>query len=197
MSWFHGLEAEAQGFFPHACAHGWDHVMRVRGLAMHIARAESADLEVVDAAALLHDIGRGGPHDASEGHAAASAQLAEITLDRRDCPPGERAAIIAAIRDHSYAEGCTPASLEGRILQDADRLDACGAVGIARAFMRAGEQGRAMDTAVAHFHDKLLRLGEGMHTPTARRIAEERHEVLVRFLEDLTREARESSTTSL
>ncbi len=96
--------------------------------------------------------------------------------------------IVSAIADHSYQEGRRPRCLEGRVLQDADRLDAMGAVGIGRAFMRAGERGRSLSSAAQHFHDKLLRLQDGMHTEAAREMAAGRHGVLERFLGELAAE---------
>lgn len=187
--WVTRAEAEARPFFTHDCAHGWDHVQRVRYLAVSLADAEGADHDICEAAALLHDIGRGAPGQPSTGHAAVSAERAKPILERIGCPPDKRPAILAAIAQHSYHEGEIPSELEARILQDADRLDAMGAVGIARAFMRAGEQGRALSTAVDHFHRKLLRLRDQMHTPAARAMADRRHRILLRFLEDLANES--------
>jgi len=187
--WVARAELEARRFFPHECSHGWDHVLRVRYLAVSLADAEGADHDICEAAALLHDIGRGKPGEPSSGHAAVSAQRAEPILERVGCPDAKAPAILDAIAQHSFHEGATPRELEARILQDADRLDALGAVGIARAFMRAGEQGRALSTAVEHFHEKLLRLRDQMHTPAARAMADRRHRILLRFLEDLADES--------
>jgi len=186
--WLEAVEQEAKRYFEHDCAHGWDHVERVRTLAVAMAEREGGDALVTEAAALLHDIGRHGPGESSSGHATASAGLAGPVLARVGCPTDKAETIVSAIADHSYQEGRQPRCLEGRILQDADRLDAMGAVGIGRAFMRAGERGRSLASAAQHFHDKLLRLQDGMHTETARELAARRHQVLERFLSDLKTE---------
>jgi len=161
----------------------------VRFIAVSLADAEGADHDICEAAALLHDIGRGRPAEPSSGHAAVSAERAKPILERVGCPPEKVPVILSAIAQHSFHQGETPRELEARILQDADRLDAMGAVGIARAFMRAGEQGRSLAAAVDHFHEKLLRLQDQMHTPAARAMAARRHQILVRFLEDLAAES--------
>ncbi len=75
-------------------------------------------------------------------------------------------------------------------MQDADRLDALGAIGAARTFAYGGEHGRSLDESVAHFHEKLLLLKDEMNTDTARRMAEERHAFLERFLEEYEKETR-------
>jgi uncharacterized protein len=186
--WLEAVEQEAKRYFEHDCAHGWDHVERVRALAVALAEREGGDIVVTEAAALLHDIGRQGPGESSSGHAAASAELAGPILQRVGCPTEKAETIVASIADHSYQEGRQPRCLEGRILQDADRLDAMGAVGIGRAFMRAGERRRSLASAAQHFHDKLLQLEDGMHTETAREMAVGRHGVLERFLRELEAE---------
>ena len=101
---------------------------------------------------------------------------------------GDIPAIAHAIRAHRFRSTETPVTLEARILSDADKLDAMGAVGIARTFMRAGEHQGTMDDAIRHFHEKLLNLSGLMYTGTGREIAEERHALLSRFLAALNEE---------
>jgi len=138
--------------------------------------------------ALLHDIARpiertqGIPHEA-EGARMAEQYLRSIHYDEARIP-----AIAGAIRTHRFRSTELPATREAEILSDADKLDAMGASGIARTFMRAAEHGGGIDDAVAHFHDKLLKLGDRMHTESGRRIAEQRHAFLVRFLSTLEEE---------
>jgi uncharacterized protein len=81
-----------------------------------------------------------------------------------------------------------PKTLEGKIVQDADRLDAMGAIGIARTFAFGGERGRSIEDSVQHFYDKLLLLKDEMNTEAGRRMAEERHNFMERFLVELKQE---------
>ena len=169
-------------------SHGFDHTERVARLCETIGSCEGARMEILIPAALLHDIARatekehGLPHEA-EGARIATEFLQAIGYDNTLVP-----LIADAIRTHRFRSEVKPATFEAKILSDADKLDAMGAVGIARTFMRAGEHDGQMQDAVDHFHSKLLRLREHMFTPTALRIAEYRNKVLVRFLEDLEQE---------
>ena len=98
--------------------------------------------------------------------------------------------IIAAINSVSFSQnrGKRPETLEGKIVQDADRLDAIGAVGIARTFAFGGEHGRSLDSSILHFHEKLLLLKDEMNTETARQMAEERHAFMLEFLKRYEKE---------
>ncbi len=171
-----------------AGSHGMDHTERVFHLCRIIGEQEHADMDVLLPAALLHDIARplekehGLPHE-QEGARIAVEYLTSIGYD-----PDRIPVIAAAIRTHRFQSPEEPASLEARILSDADKLDAMGALGIARTFMRAGEHGTGIDDAVSHFHEKLLKLGSRMHTRTGRLIAAERHDILEQFLEALEKE---------
>ncbi len=166
-------------------SHGMDHVERVTALCEQIGRAEGADPSILIPAALLHDIARplekeqGIPHE-QEGARLAVEYLGSIGYDARKIP-----AIAAAIRTHRFRSENRPATLEAQILSDADKLDALGAVGIARTFMRAGEHGTDMADAIGHFHEKLLKLPDMMYTGTGRRIARNRHAFLRKFLDRL------------
>lgn len=166
-------------------SHGFDHVERVTALCERIGKAEGADMTILVPAALLHDIARplekerGLPHE-QEGARMAEEYLAAIRYDASAIP-----AIAAAIRAHRFRSTEKPESLESRVLSDADKLDALGAVGIARTFLRAGEHGTTIEDGIAHFHEKLLRLPGLMYTKTARQIAEDRHAFLTQFLGSL------------
>jgi uncharacterized protein len=165
-----------------------DHTERVVSMCRLIGEKEHADLQVLVPAALLHDIARplekekGLPHE-SEGARMAGEFLSSLHYD-----DARILAICAAIRTHRFRSEEKPASREAKILSDADKLDALGAVGIARTFMRAGEHGGEIDDAVFHFHDKLLKLKDLMYTNAARELAGERHAFLLSFLETLERE---------
>lgn len=185
-----------------ASGHDWWHIDRVRRNAVHIAMAENADAELCELAALLHDIADWKFHggDESAGPKAARewlhSQKTNANLIDRVCE------IIAEVSYKGAGVETRPASLEGRCVQDADRLDAIGAVGIARAFAFGGHFGRAMydpdhppelhatfeaykkksGPTINHFYEKLLLLKDRMQTETSRRLAKERHQFLETFL---------------
>ena len=169
-------------------SHGLDHIERVTAMCERIGRIEHADMAVLIPAALLHDIAR--PLEAAQGipHEQEGARMAELFLSALPYPAGSIPAIAHAIRAHRFRSTETPATLEARILSDADKLDAMGAVGIARTFMRAGEHQGTIDDAVRHFDEKLLNLSGLMYTGTGRTIANERHALLSRFRAALNEE---------
>lgn len=173
--------AYVQAVFGASGSHGYDHVLRVTRLCEKIAAYEDANLAVLIPAALLHDIARpiedetGTPHEV-EGARIAECFLQEIHYDETLIP-----AITHAIRAHRYSTTTRPETLEARILSDADKLDAMGAVGIARTFMQAGEKGRDLKDAAGHIHEKLLKLKDRMYTHSGREIAGRRHKVLADF----------------
>ena len=98
--------------------------------------------------------------------------------------------IVAAINSVSFSQnrGKKPESFEGMIVQDADRLDAIGAIGIARTFAFGGEHGRTLDASIQHFHDKLLLLKNEMNTETAKKMAEDRHRFMEQYLIEYQKE---------
>ncbi len=186
-------------------AHDFEHILRVLTLAEKIARAEGADLEVVHAAALLHDMARA---DEDRGgvkidHAELSAEKAQALLIQRGASDEFANRVAEAIRAHRFRGTRIPDSLEGQILFDADKLDAIGAIGIARAYAVAGslnqklygeangdtvatrDQHNSDHTPVAEFAVKLSKLRDRFHTPTARRLADERHAYMVEFFDRL------------
>ncbi len=182
------IHRHAEETIGRAGSHGMDHTERVVALCRFIGEHEAADMRILLPAALLHDIARpreketGLPHE-SEGARMAADYLDTIGYDATLIP-----AIADAIRSHRFSTGDEPEGLEAKILSDADKLDAMGAVGIARTFLRAGEHGGGIDDAVMHFHEKLLRLPDRMYTRTGRRIAGERKAVLESYLDTLNRE---------
>ena len=185
-----------------AC-HRYDHTERVVSNALLLARAyPDIDVDALEAAAWLHDIGRGVERKKGESHADASARLARRLLVDLAFTLAQIQRICDAIADHRYSSGRVPKSWEGRLLQDADRLDALGAVGIARTFAEGGDRAlyhpripfptageRALDDTrytLDHFFTKLLTLSETLHTPEARQTAERRTEAMRHFLQEFT-----------
>lgn len=184
-------------------AHDLAHVRRVVRWAAHLGRAEGADLRVVLPAAWLHDcvvLPKDSPDRARASKRAA--ERAGAWLLRQDSVPAVLVpAIEHAIHAHSFSAGIEPQTLEARVVQDADRLDALGAVGLARLFATAGAMGselahpgdpvpaeppsRGLDDrryAVDHVFTKLLPVAAGMHTASARAEAARRVDRMRRYL---------------
>jgi uncharacterized protein len=187
-------------------SHDWEHTERVLALAEHIARREDADVTTVRYAALLHDIAR-GEEDRSRGrldHARRGADLARALLARAGVPAARAAAVSHCIAAHRFRGRERPRSLEARVLFDADKLDAIGAVGIGRAFQFAGEVGARLhdpgvdplatrpytpdDTAYREYLVKLRKVKARILTRTGARLARERHAFMTAFFRRLNRE---------
>ena len=187
-------------------SHGPDHSERVLATAVAIGRTMAARLDILIPAALLHDIGR-QEESRSLGricHARRGAELAAPIFLDLDYEAQHIEAICHCIRSHRYRGGHIPASLEARILFDADKLDSIGAVGIGRAFLFAGQIGAKLhnpgtdatatlpysleDTAYREFQVKMSRVRQQMLTPAGRELAEERHAFMQLFFDQLTRE---------
>ena len=172
-------------FADNAGGHDTAHTLRVYRNAMMIAERETGcDPEVTALAALLHDA-----DDHKLFHTADNAN-ARSFLREQGVGPEETERICRAINSVSFSQnrGKRPDTTEGKVVQDADRLDAIGAIGIARTFAYGGEHGRPMEASVRHFYEKLLLLKDEMNTDTARQIAEKRHSFMVAFLKELEEE---------
>ncbi len=175
-----------QGFSGEGTGHDYFHVERVVNMAKRITEEENADLFLVELAAWLHDVGDyklNGGIDKSE-------ELIFEFLDRLNVPQEIISKTIEIVSQVSFSKGKTAESLEAKIVQDADRLDAVGAVGISRCFAYGGSKLREIhnpenpeDTSIQHFYDKLLKLKDLMNTNSAKRIASERHQFMKEFLE--------------
>ena len=171
-----------------AGGHGADHSLRVYRNALLIAEQEKdCNRTVVRLAALLHDA------DDHKLFHTENHEHARAFLTANQVPEAWIEAICAAIRAVSFSQNGDrqPATLEGRIVQDADRLDAIGAIGIARTFAYGGAHDRPLTESVQHFYEKLLLLKERMNTETARRLAEQRHAFLETYLRELQEETGE------
>lgn len=167
--------------------HGWPHVERVRLIALEIAKSyEGVDVEALEVAALLHDIARNGVR--SGDHALRSAEVARQLLELVGWPEERIDKVVDAILAHSYSAGREPTTLEGGILSDADKIDALGAVGVARALMYGGAIGRGLEETLEHMRSKLLKLPSLMRTEVGRKMAEERVKDVEAFIERLESE---------
>jgi uncharacterized protein len=185
--------------------HDFDHVLRVLALAERLARAEGADMAVVRTATLLHDMARGHGDRLVTDHALVGADTARQILDGQ--PPEKIEAVVHAIAAHRFRTGPAPETLEAKVLHDADKLDAIGAIGVARAFAYGGHEGQRLwanvppdyqekmstrheHTPVHEYHLKLIRIKDRLLTSSARKLAEERHRFMVLYFEQLEREVR-------
>ena len=171
-------------FRGNAGGHDSAHTLRVYSNAMRIAEGESCNIRIVALAALLHDA-----DDHKLFNTENNANAREF-LTAQGVDPEEIESICEAINSVSFSQnrGRRPATIEGKIVQDADRLDAIGAIGIARTFAFGGEHGRTLESSIDHFHEKLLLLKGEMNTEAAKQLAEERHDFMVRFLEEFEKE---------
>lgn len=172
-----------------ASGHDFDHTLRVYRMAVRIAEEEGADVEVVSLAALLHDVDdRKLSPETYECKDRAVAFLRGNGMDE-----GQIQRIVQIISEISFSAGNgRPSTVEGMCVQDADRLDAIGAIGIGRAFAFGGSRGRRMHdpegldkaSTVQHFYDKLLLLKDRMNTDAGKKMAARRDEFLREFLDE-------------
>ena len=191
--------------------HGFDHVLRVYHMAEQLAQVEGADLEIVQAAALLHDAEGSAPNDeqSRSSHHEASAFFARTVLEAEGWPETRIAAVTHCIRAHRYRTTVSPQSLEAKILFDADKLDVLGAFGVARTIAYAVQANQPIiaepserfiftgekESGEPHssYHEYLFKLRnvkDQLFTDEARRIAEDRHSFLTLFYEQLIAESR-------
>jgi uncharacterized protein len=151
--------------------------MRVYMTCIALGKTMNADMSILLPAVLLHDVVRDG-----EDHALASSNKAGDILRDLDYTEDAIAEVSKTIGAHSFSGGRLPESLEAKILSDADKLDAIGALGIYRAAMYSAENGRPIADYIAHFSEKLLTLKDIMFTDEARSMAESRHRFLLQYL---------------
>jgi uncharacterized protein len=194
--------ADAEG------GHDWWHIYRVWQTSKHIAAAESVDMLVVELGALLHDIADSKFHGGDESVGPAKARAFLLSIDVPEVVIEHVTAIIENISFKGGHQTSRFSSTELSVVQDADRLDALGAIGIARTFNYGGFKNRAIyDPAIPpdlhmtkeqykhstaptlnHFYEKLLLLKDRMNTATGKKMAEERHVFMEQFLERFYKE---------
>lgn len=184
-------------------SHDWQHIERVRQNAKLLLEKEEADAFIIEIALLLHDV-------SDPKYRKPGEDLESKILESLDLTAGQREKVKAIIDSVSFkgGNGVAAESIEAKIVQDADRLDALGAVGIARTFAYGGVKGRKLydweeqprqkmteeeyrskpTSSATHFYEKLLLLKDWMNTETGRHIAEERHQFMICFLEQLKKE---------
>lgn len=188
-----------------ASGHDWWHIHRVRNLALQMAvqEVEKPDVFICEMAALLHDV----PDEKLNPSAAAGEKKLADWLDQLPLEAETKEAIRFIVLHLSYKGGTNPVkmeTIEGQLVQDADRLDAIGAIGIARTMAYTGAHGRLIhdpnkqprdemsyeeyrsgkDTAIMHFYEKLLKLKDTMNTETGKKVAFKRHQYMEGFLKE-------------
>lgn len=190
----------AEGHFISAPgSHDWEHTLRVHRLCRKMGPTEGADMLVLEAAAYLHDIGR-SVQDQTNGsicHAVKGAEMARSILSDLPIENHRKRNIVQSIRTHRFRDTHVPGTIEARILFDADKLDAIGAVGVARAYLFAGELGACLhnpdiaiedalpysrnDTGHREYVVKLSKIKDRMLTNTGKKMAMERDAFMSAF----------------
>ena len=197
------IEQARQWYQDADAVHDFDHVLRVYRLALRLAEAEGADVEIVGAAALLHDAqgsGLDGGEAARAEHHQISAAFAEEVLLAEGWPPEKISAVQHCILTHRFRSPEIPETIEAQVVFDADKLDAIGAVGAARAIAYSALEGNSFyeepsqqflerfetlpdeeHTAYHEFLFKLSRIKDRLYTASAKKVAEERHAFMEAF----------------
>ena len=205
MNVINSLKHEVCNLMINDPAHDFDHIMRVFKNAQKICKKENAHEKLVLSAVLLHDIVSYPKFDKrSKLSSIKSAEKSKKILKKFNFTKEEIQTISYAIRDHSFSRNKIPATIEGKILQDADRLDAIGAIGIARVFAVSGSEKRPFYNvkdpfcknrvpndeiwALDHFYRKLFKLESLMNTKSGKIEAKKRTKVLKDFLNELKKE---------
>lgn len=188
--------------------HDWWHVYRVWQSAIHIGKHESVDMKVVELAALLHDI---ADWKFNDGDIEAGPKMAREWLEKNKVDEITISHVTEIVRNISFKGAgvkTTMQTKEGMVVQDADRLDATGAIGIGRCFAYGGYKGREMynpkikpeyhgsfekykksnGTSINHFYEKMLLLKDLMNTKTGKKMAKERHKFMEKFLKEFYNE---------
>lgn len=187
-------------------SHDWEHTLRVFRLCRRLGSKEGVDMDVLLVAAYLHDIGRGF-QDASNGavcHAQKGVEIAIPIVSALLLTEKQKENIVHCVRSHRFRGNYAPQTIEAKVLFDADKLDAVGAVGIARAFLFAGEVGARLhspkinveeaapyskdDTGYREYRVKLSKIRDRILTKSGRKLADERHDFMEQFFKRFIKE---------
>jgi len=171
--------------------HGFKHVERVLNLSVQIGTALNANLLTIKIAALLHDVGRiyENKND-SKNHAEISAEMAEIFFQKTNfnITIENIENIIHSIRAHSFSNNIKPTTLEAKILSDADKLDALGAIGLYRTIIFTLRNKGGIEQVINHLENKILKLKDGLYLEVSKQIAEERSKIIIDFYNKIREE---------
>ena len=194
------LGEKARSYSEDGAGHSFDHVSRVCKMAERISEGQDVDMDIVRASALLHDVARVREGELKVCHAEEGARMAPGILNEVGFPAEKIDAVVHAILVHRYSKCLKAETREAEILQDADRLDALGAVTIARIFSFGGLKRRLMHisgqtgrednkTSPSHFYRKIFKLNpETFKTPKAREIARSRYDYVKGFVDRFEKE---------
>lgn len=180
-------------FLEEGTGHDYYHIERVVINARKILKTEHADSFLVELAAWLHDLGDHKLHDGvDKSEELIGAFLRSLTIEQSIIDR-----VVEIVSQVSFSKGNKPSSIEAEIVQDADRLDAIGAIGIARCFAYGGSKNRILyspdekekeNSSIQHFYDKLFKLKDMMNTESAKLIAAERHSFMEEYMAEFYRE---------
>ena len=171
--------------------HGFKHVERVLNLCIQIGTALNANLLIIKIAALLHDVGRiyEKKNDA-KNHAEISAEMAKEFFQKTNfnIPIDNIENVIHSIRAHSFSNNIKPKTLEAKILSDADKLDALGAIGLYRTISFTLRNDGGIEQIINHLENKILKLNEMIYLDYSKQIAEKRHKIILDFYKQIKKE---------
>jgi uncharacterized protein len=203
---FHRLKDKIKDNYEEGGSHAFDHTERVYNLALKIGKKEKADIEILKIAALLHDIARlKEDKNEVECHAEHGSIMAEKILKEMNFPDDKIEKVVHAIRVHRHSKGLKAETKEAEIIQDADRLDALGAITIARIFSTGGKINRPIhnpnmpftDTnkgynthsTIHAIHEKIFKIKpETFNTPYAKKLAKGRYKFVEKFVKEFFKE---------
>jgi uncharacterized protein len=172
--------------------HGFLHVERVLKLCLQIGKDLEANLLILEIAALLHDIGRKNMTTTTsrKNHAELSAEKAIKFLSSTDFKPSQEDFdnIIHCIRSHSYSNNSTPQTIEAKILSDADKLDALGAIGLYRTIGFTIQNHGGIDQVIEHLENKIIKLKDLLHLEISKKIADRRQQIIMEFYKNIKNE---------
>ena len=172
--------------------HGFLHVERVHNLCLEIGKELGANRLVLEIASLLHDIGRIKKNQAvnRKNHAELSAEVALRFLNSKNFQISQEELnnIIHSIRAHSFSNNVIPTTLEAKILSDADKLDALGAIGVYRTIGFTVKNQGGIDQVIEHLEKKIMKLKDLLYLENSRKIAEERQQIILDFYNKIKKE---------
>ncbi len=189
------LKELARPYFKHADPDRWAHSLRVLNIARHLQKHEGGDLDVIEAAAILHDTGRGIECiNKKLRHEEESSKTADKLLRKINFPAAKVSRVQHCIEVHRWSQGLKAETIEAQIIKDADRIDAIGAVGLARAFTLGAHRLRPFISktefsTLDHVKKKLIKIdADSVGTRTAKKIIKNRHKFVVLFAEEFEKE---------
>ena len=171
--------------------HGFKHTERVLKQSVEIGTKLNANLTVIKIATLLHDIGRNIKNkDIIENHAEISADIAEgfISKNNFNITNKDINNILHSIRSHSFSNDKIPKTLDAKILSDADKLDAIGAIGLYRTIGFTLRNNGGIEQVIKHLENKILNLKDRIYLEVSKQIAEKRHKIIQNFYEQIKKE---------